>query len=76
MTEIIVLCVMGVIMSEIYVHTKRPKLYALINSLLGTGSMLCSQFLAGGEINISGYNAAFSAIAGVPATVLSLIIGG
>ena len=75
MAEIIMLCVMAVTVAEVYVRTRRPKLYALINSVLGVGGMLLSQYMLTGEMTVTAYNAAFSAIMGVPASLLMLILG-
>lgn len=73
MAEIAVLCVFAVIVTEIYARTKHPKLSALINSGLGIGGMLLSQILAVGTVCVTPYNAALSAILGIPGAVLLYI---
>lgn len=78
MIEVVVLCVLGVLTAEIYVRTKHPKLYALVNSALGLGGILLIRFATAGEIAVTGYNSAFSAILGIPGAILVYIsqIGG
>lgn len=75
MTEIILLCAMAIAVTEVYVRTRRPKRYALINSALGVGSMLFFQHMLTDEITVTAFNTAFSAIMGVPASLLMLILG-
>lgn len=77
MAEIIILAVFGVIITEIYARTRRPKLYAFVNTALGIGSLILWQALSG-TINLTAYNSALSAILGIPGTVLLYImsIGG
>ncbi len=75
MAGIFVLCVFGVIMTEIYVRTKRPKAFALMNTLLGVGVMLLIRGIMGGAICVTGYSAALSAILGIPGAALIYILG-
>lgn len=78
MVEIVILCVLAVIMGEIYVRTRRPKLYAFLNTAIGTGSLMAVQFLMNGTVEINNINGAVSGILGIPGTVLCslLQIGG
>lgn len=73
MAEIIILAVFGLIMTEIYTRTKRPKLYAFLNAAIGIGSLILWQALSS-TINITAYNSALSAILGMPGTVLLYIM--
>ncbi len=70
MTEIIILSILGILMAELYTRTKRPKLYALLNTSLGGIALAFVQAVSGGMIIIDSYNAAFSAILGLPGAVL------
>lgn len=70
MAEIVILCVLALIMSEIYSRTSRPKLYAFLNTAAGAGSLLLSQLMINGSICVNNYSCAFSAILGIPGTVL------
>lgn len=74
MAEIIILCVMGLIMAEVYVRTKRPKLYAFLNTAAGTGGMLLVQLITKSEICVTGFNTAISGILGMPGAVLCVIM--
>lgn len=77
MAEIIILAVFGLIMTEVYARTRRPKLYAFLNAAVGVGSLILWQTLSG-TINITAYSSALSAILGIPGTVLLYImsVGG
>lgn len=77
MAEIMILVVLGLIITEVYARTRRPKLYAFINTAVGIASLVLFQ-VSGGIINITAFNSAFSAILGIPGTVLLYImsIGG
>jgi len=70
MAEIVILCVLAIAMGEIYSRTKRPKLYALLNTAAGAGSLILSQLIINGGICLNSYNCAFSGILGIPGTVL------
>ena len=74
MVEIIILCTLAVIMSEVYSKTKHPKLYALLNTAAGAGSLILSQLVLKGEICINSYNCAFSGILGIPGAILLSLI--
>ncbi len=74
MAEIIVLCVMGVIMCEIYSRTKRPKLYALLNTAAGAGGLFLLQLFLDG-VYINNFNSAISGILGVPGVILCALLG-
>lgn len=73
MYEAIILCVLGLVITEIYSRTKHPKLYAFLNIIAGSGSLVILQALTAG-FPITVYNSAFSAILGVPGTVLIYIM--
>lgn len=73
MLEIVILVVLGLIMTEAYIHTKRPKLYAALNTAFGAISLVLVQTLSGG-FNVTIYNSAISAILGVPGTILLYIM--
>lgn len=73
MAQILVLCTFGVIVTEIYIRTRRPKLYAFLNSAAGVGTMLLMQYIAGG-FAVNAYNSALSAILGIPGAVLLFIV--
>lgn len=75
MAGIILLCVAGLIVTEIYVRTRRPKLFALINSFLGVGGMLLIESLTGGAASVNEYSMAISAILGLPGAALMYILG-
>ncbi len=74
MPEIIILCLLALIMSEIYVRTKRPKLYAFLNAAIGTGSLIVMQFLIKGAITLNNFNGAVSGILGVPGAILCILL--
>lgn len=74
MAEILILCAFGAIVTEIYVRTRRPKLYAFLNSAAGIGSMLLIQYITEGGFAVNAYNSALSAILGVPGGVLLFIL--
>lgn len=73
MYEILILCLLGVIMTEIYSRTKRPKLYAFLNVIIGSGSFIVLQSLTD-TLSVTNFNSALSAILGVPGTVLIYIV--
>lgn len=75
MVEIIVLSVLAVIVTEVYAHTRHPKLFAFFNSAAGVGGMLLSQYLTTGGFTVTMYNSALSAILGIPGAVLIYIAG-
>ncbi len=75
MTEIIILCVLGSIMTELYTKTKRPKLYAFINTVLGVAGLFIVQLLSGGVLAVNSCNTAFSAVMGIPGAALLYIAG-
>ena len=75
MAEIIALCALGVVMGEVYARTKHPKLYALVNTAAGAGSLLLAQLLLNGEICVNSFNGAFSGILGIPGTILWVLLG-
>lgn len=75
MAEIIVIGIAGLIMCEIYSRTKRPKLYALLNTAAGAGSLLLWQFLSGGTVCINNFNSAVSGILGIPGVILCALLG-
>lgn len=67
-----VIMVCAFIMTEIYIRTKRPKLYAFIGALSGvSGLVLVSVFC---EIRVNFLNSALSAILGIPGAVMVWII--
>lgn len=74
MAEILILCALGVIVAEIYARTRRPKLYAFLNSAAGVGSMLLVQYMTGNGFLVNAYSSALSAILGVPGAALLFII--
>ena len=74
MAEIVILCVLALIVGEVYIRTKRPKLYALLNTAAGAGVLLVLQLAAKGEICITGFNTALSGILGIPGAVLCFIM--
>lgn len=74
MAEIITLCFMGLIMCEIYARTKRPKLYALLNTAAGAGSLFLWQFLSD-SVCINNFNSAVSGILGIPGVILCTLLG-
>ncbi len=73
MWETVILCGLGLVMAEIYSRTRRPKLYAFLNSALGVGSMLMMRLITEG-FSVTSFNSAFSAILGVPGTALIYIM--
>lgn len=74
MTEIVILAAVGLIMTEIYVKTKRPKRYALINSVLGIGGLLLVKLISPG-LAVTFCNSAFSAVLGLPGAALIYFSG-
>lgn len=70
MAEIIALCVLAVIMGEIYSGTRRPKLYALLNTAAGTGCMMLLHLFLNSAISVNSYSCAFSGILGIPGAIL------
>lgn len=74
MAEIIALSVLALIMGEIYARTKRPKLYALLNTAAGAGSLLLAQYLINGGICINSFNCAVSGILGIPGAILCTLL--
>lgn len=78
MVETVIMCVLAIIMGEIYSRTARPKLYALLNTAAGVGGLLLSQLMINGDICVNNYNCAFSGILGIPGTILVCLlqIGG
>lgn len=74
MAEIISLCVMGAIMCEIYARTKRPKLYAFLNTAAGAGSLFLWQFFSD-CVCINNFNSAVSGILGIPGVILCALLG-
>lgn len=73
MYEILILCFLGVILIEIYSRTRRPKLYAFMNVVLGSGSLIVLQSLTG-NFPITVFNSALSAVLGAPGTALIYIV--
>lgn len=72
----IILCgiivISAFIMTEIYIRTKRPKLYALIGALSGgLGLAALSVF---GETEVNFFNSALSAVLGLPGAAMIWII--
>ncbi len=74
MLEIVTLCVLALMMGEIYARTKRPKLYAVLNVAAGTGSFIALQFFLNGAININNLNGAISGILGIPGAILCVLL--
>lgn len=74
MAEIVILCVMGVIMCEVYSRTKHPKLYALLNTAAGVGSLFLWQFFSD-CVCINNFNSAVSGILGIPGVILCALLG-
>ncbi len=60
----------AMIMSGLYLKTKRPKLYAFSGSILGGAALLVISGLSGGAVEINFMNAALSAVLGIPGAVL------
>lgn len=75
MVEIVILGISALFMSEIYSRTRRPKLYAFLNTAAGAGALLLSQLAVNGEICINNYSCALSGILGVPGAVLVMLLG-
>lgn len=75
MAEIIAVCIIGVIMCEIYARTKRPKLYAFLNTAAGAGSLILWQFISADSICINNFNSAVSGILGIPGVILCAVLG-
>lgn len=68
-----VIMVCAFIMTEIYIRTKRPKLYAVLGALSGVLGLTVLSVLSGNmEINL--VNSALSAILGIPGAVMVWII--
>lgn len=70
MAEILILCGLALIMSQIYSRTKKPKLYALLNTSAGVGVLLLARILINGGICINNFSCALSGILGVPGAIL------
>lgn len=62
----------ALIMTGIYIRTKRPKLYALGGALTGGLVLVMFSVFCGIEINF--YNSALSAVLGIPGAVTIWII--
>ena len=74
MAEIVILCLMALVMGEIYIRTKHPKLYAFLNTAAGAGGILLVQMITKSEICVTGFNTAISGILGIPGAVLCVIM--
>ncbi len=75
MAEIVILGVLAVFMGEIYARTKRPKLYAFLNTAAGAGSLLLSQYFLNGSVCVNNYSCAISGILGIPGVILVSLLG-
>ena len=62
----------ALIMTGIYIRTKRPKLYALLGALSGGLGLAAVSVL--GEIEVNFFNSALSAVLGLPGAVMVWII--
>lgn len=61
-----------IIMTGIYIRTKRPKLYALLGALSGALGLIVFSVFAGFEVNF--FNSALSVVLGIPGAVTVWII--
>ena len=75
MPEITVICIAAIIMAFLYKRTSHPKLYAFFNTSAGVISLIASETIFSGTLDgITYYNAALSAILGIPGTVAHRLI--
>ena len=71
MTEVIIICIAALVMTEVYSRTVHPCLYAFFNTAAGAVSLAVSEmFMSGSLGGIDLYNSALSVILGLPGTVL------
>ncbi len=75
MAQTIFICVLAVIMAEVYVRTRHPKIYALLNSAAGIAGMILLRYFTAGIWEITPYNSALSAVLGIPGALLFYISG-
>lgn len=75
MGQAIFLCVIAVIVAEVYARTRHPKIYALLNSAAGVAIMLLLRHFTAGVWEITPYNSALSAVLGIPGALLIYIVG-
>lgn len=67
--QIIGICLTALLMSEIYLHTKRPKLYAFVSIASGCAALLIYKLMIStGSINF--FNVSIAAVLGVPGVIL------
>lgn len=74
MTDIFILCGLGLIMAELYMHTKRPKLYAVMNSVAGAAALISMQLLGVLSSAVNSFSSGFCAVMGIPGAVLMFIL--
>ncbi len=71
---IIFLAAAALLMTELYARTRRPKLYAVLNSAAGIAVLLGVSSAMGTQIQVSWFGAGLSAVLGVPGAALYLLL--
>jgi len=74
MIETVVLVIFALVVTEFYARTRRPKLYAFLNTALGVGSFVLWHSM-GGAVDVTAYSGAVSSILGVFGTIFLYIVG-
>lgn len=71
---VIFLAAAALLMTELYARTRRPKLYAVLNSTAGIAVLLGFSAVMGAQIKVSWFGAGLSAVLGVPGAALYLLL--